>query len=891
MQKDSLPQTILLSDYKPSSFLIDKTELNVELYEDKTEVKSSLEISRNAEMSDGSIKAQDLLLNAEAMEVVSLKINGKLLKEKAYEHIDDQLRIMDVPDQFTLETEVLIHPEKNTSLMGLYKSRTMFCTQCEAEGFRKITPYIDRPDVLSEFITTVIADKNKYPVLLSNGNPIESKDIGNGRHSVTWHDPFRKPAYLFALVAGDLEHIEDSFTTMSGRDICIRIFVEEKDLDKCEHAIRSLKSAMKWDEETYGREYDLDIFMIVAVDDFNMGAMENKGLNIFNTSAVLAHPKTTTDMRFQWVEAVVAHEYFHNWSGNRVTCRDWFQLSLKEGFTVYRDSEFSADLNSRTVKRVEDVRTLRAHQFAEDAGPLAHPVQPDSYMEINNFYTLTVYEKGSEVVRMQANLLGPELFRKGTDLYFDRHDGCAVTIEDFVTCMEEVSGMDLSQFKRWYKQAGTPILEVASSYDVAEQEYILNFSQSCPPTPENKDKKPFVLPVRLGLISQGGQELALNCAQAGLNGETDAVIQIKSASQTFVFSGVESEPVPSLLRGFSAPVKLKYNYSRKDLLSLIKNDTDGFNRWDAIQRLAVDEIEAQQVLIVAGKTPQVAADFIQIISELLSGTEAEDKAMLALMMTIPSLEYIAEMQNQIDLDSLYTARQSVRQTLATELSGQFAEVYAANNGNQEGGYLPNAEQIASRSLKNTCLGYWLASGEQAAIDACVAQFSAADNMTDQSSALTALVNAESDAAVAASDSVLEEFYQQWQHEGLVVNQWFGIQSSCSKAGGLERTIALMSHEAFELTNPNKARSLIGGFCGLNPHNFHNIDGSGYEFLADQVIALNAINPQIASRLINPLSKWNKFDEKRAELMRGQLQRIANVEELSSDLREVVTKSL
>lgn len=892
MYRDNLPQTILLSDYKPSSFLINKTELKVELFEDKTCVSARLEISANPD--EKANPSSELVLNAEEMEIVSVAVNGKHLKANGYSHEHDLLSIPNVPERFVLETEVLIHPESNTSLMGLYKSRTMFCTQCEAEGFRKITPYIDRPDVLSEFTTTVVADREKYPVLLSNGNPIDhSEDPENGRHSVTWHDPFRKPAYLFALVAGDLEHIEDSFTTMSGRDICIRIFVEEKDLDKCDHAIRSLKSAMTWDEEVYGREYDLDIFMIVAVDDFNMGAMENKGLNIFNTSAVLAHPKTTTDMRFQWVEAVVAHEYFHNWSGNRVTCRDWFQLSLKEGFTVYRDSEFSADLNSRTVKRIEDVRTLRAHQFAEDAGPLAHPVQPASYMEINNFYTLTVYEKGAEIVRMQANLLGPELFRKGTDLYFDRHDGNAVTIEDFVSCMEEVSGMDLSQFKRWYKQAGTPVIDVVSSYDADEKEYILTFSQSCPPTPESNDKKPFVIPVRIGLVGLDEDSvpyaLPLHSAQAGLKSEKEAVIQVKSASQSFVFTDVEREPVPSLLRGFSAPVKLNYDYSKSDLYCLIVGDTDGFNRWDAMQRYAVIEIEEQQQRIKAGEEPNVDRAFIKTLETLLLDSGI-DKAMLALMIVMPSIEYLAEMQEQVDLDSLYSARQAVSLSIAKELGPLFAQVYQANNERQ-GQYLPNAEQIAERSLKNACLGYWLLSGDARALDACTAQFDSADNMSDQVSALSALVNDESVASENSSVVALDKFYQQWNDEALVVNQWFAVQAACTKPGGLERVRQLMQHHAFDLKNPNKARSLIGGFCGLNPYNFHNSDGSGYHFVADQVIALNAINPQIASRLVIPLTKWKKMDEQRAGLMRKELERISGTEKLSPDLQEVVSKSL
>lgn len=891
MQKDSLPQTILLSDYRPSSFNIDRTELQVDLYDDHTTVNAKLELSQNT--ADNANKSKDLQLNAEEMDVLSVKINGELITQgEGYKHEDDLLNIFDVPNQFILETEVKIHPEKNTSLMGLYKSRTMFCTQCEAEGFRKITPYIDRPDVMSEFTTKVIADKTKFPVLLSNGNPTDVEDLANGRHSVTWHDPFRKPAYLFALVAGDLEHIEDSFTTMSGRDICIKIFVETKDLDKCDHAMRSLKTSMKWDEDTYGREYDLDIFMIVAVDDFNMGAMENKGLNIFNTSAVLAHQKTTSDMRFQWVEAVVAHEYFHNWSGNRVTCRDWFQLSLKEGFTVYRDSEFSSDLNSRTVKRIEDVRTLRAHQFAEDGGPLAHPVQPDSYMEINNFYTLTVYEKGSEIVRMQANLLGPELFRKGTDLYFDRHDGQAVTINDFVSCMEEVSGMDLTQFKRWYKQAGTPVLDVASAYDADKQEYSLNFSQSCPATPECENKQPFVIPVRMGLLAGSGasqSELILNCEEAGINGTTDAVLQINQVEQTFVFKDVEQEPTPSLLRGFSAPIKLNYQYSKQQLCQLITQDSDGFNRWDAMQRLAVIEIEAQQALIEEGQVPSIDLMFVEVFESLIKDKNI-DKAMLALMIVLPSIEYLAEMQEKINLDSLYAARTAVREALATELKDEFARLYK-ENAVQDQPYMPNAEQIAQRSLKNACLAYWLGTQDFESLNACVTQYQQADNMTDQSSALSLVVNASFTEAEHQADIALQQFFDQWNHEGLVVNQWLGVQASCAKTGGLARVKALMEHDIFDLKNPNKARSLIGGFCGLNPYNFHNVDGSGYQFIADQVMALNAINPQIASRLVIPLTKWRKVDETRSALMKVELKRISEVENISPDLREMVTKSL
>ena len=881
--KDASSRTIRLAEYQPSSFLIDKTRLKVVLGESETRVTTELEIQRNPDSA--APKSNDIVLNAEDMRVLSVAIDGK--EVSAYQYGDDRLTLQAVPDQFTLKTEVEIHPEKNTSLMGLYKSRAMFCTQCEAEGFRKITPYLDRPDVMSEFTTTIVADSKRYPVLLSNGNLVSETDLDNGLKEVVWQDPFKKPAYLFALVASDLVHIEDSFTTSSNKEVCIRIYVEEKDLDKCAHAMRSLKAAMKWDEETYGREYDLDIFMIVAVDDFNMGAMENKGLNIFNTSAVLANPKTTTDVRFQWVEAVVAHEYFHNWSGNRVTCRDWFQLSLKEGFTVFRDSEFSADLNSRTVKRIEDVRVLRAHQFAEDAGPLAHPVQPDAYMEINNFYTLTVYEKGSEVVRMQANLLGPELFRKGTDLYFERHDGEAVTIEDFVACMEEVSGQNLTQFKNWYKQAGTPEVKVTNTFDADAGTLTLRFVQSCPPTPEAEIKQPFVIPIKMGLVGEQG-DLPLHCSEAELAGESQAVITLTESDQQFVFEGLSEQPALSLLRSFSAPIKLELDQSEVELQRLMQSDSDGFNRWDASQRLGVLAIQNAQEALRLGEAPNLDPTYLDTYKTLLEDVSL-DKAMVAQMLSLPSIEELSQLEERIDLDRLYEARSSVRKLVAGALKKEFSRVYMANRSDAP--FEPSSEQIAQRSVKNVCLNYWMLTEDTQALRAALTQFGEATNMTDQSSALTAIVNADWEDAGKVCDEVLDEFYKQWQHESLVVNQWFGIQSASTKPGGLARLKSLLKHPAFDIKNPNKARALIGGFCGLNPYNMHNADGSGYEFVADQIIKLNDINPQIASRLAVPLTKWRKMDEDRANLMKKQLERISNHPGLSGDVNELVIKSL
>lgn len=889
--------TIYLSDYRKPDFTIESTELTFHLGEEGTQVNSRLSIKRAAGAADAP-----LVLNAELMDISAVAINGEELAEAEWQHEDNQLRLNSVPDEFEFSCTNLIHPETNTSLNGLYKSRTMYCSQCEPHGFRRITPYLDRPDVLSKFEVKIIADKSKYPVLLSNGNPIDRGDLEDNLHFVKWQDPFFKPAYLFALVAGDLEVVKDSFTTMSGREIDLQIFVESKDLDKVDHAMRSLKQSMKWDEETYGREYDLDIFMIVAVDDFNMGAMENKGLNIFNTSAVLANPKITTDARFQWIQAVVGHEYFHNWSGNRVTCRDWFQLSLKEGFTVYRDSCFSADLNSASVNRIEEVRALKAFQFAEDASPLAHPVQPQSYQEINNFYTMTVYEKGSEVVRMQANLLGPEKFREATDLYFDRFDGQAVTIEDFVGCISEVSGLDMTQFMNWYKQAGTPVVEVTDHYDQDSQEYRLTMKQSCPATPETSTKEPFVIPVKMGLLGAEG-ELALhldgsnsgskNDSENGPENEgevsTETVLSFNQVEQEFLFKGVAEKPTPSLLRGFSAPVKLRFEYIQEQLLQLMRADSDGFNRWNASQQLAENVIrDAQSSEIDA--IERVTDPLIGSYQELLNQSDL-DPAVAAMMVSLPSMEALcdsAQNENGLDLDSLYAARNRVKEEVATQLQGLFERTYRNNQTDED--YSPDAEQIGQRSLKNIALNYWVASGNEEALEACYQQFSSAKNMTDCSAALSILVNTQTEAASALADQALQSFYSDWKDEALVINQWLAIQAGASKENNLARVQTLLDHDAFDITNPNKVRSLIGAFCTLNPDNFHNADGSGYAFLADQIIKLDTLNPQTASRMVNPLTRWKRYDDARQALMKQQLERVGQ-HDLSNDVREIVNKSL
>ena len=744
--KDALPQTIYLKDYKVSAFEIEKTELVFDLGDDHTRVTATLSILRNS--LSGEQGADLVLHGSEGLDLQSVSVDGQPLEEGAYSRDNDSLSINGLADRAIITTEVLIKPQDNTTMMGLYRSRTMYCTQCEAEGFRDITYYLDRPDVMSEFTTKVIADKAQYPVLLSNGNPIERGELDDGRHFVTWHDPFKKPAYLFALVAGTLSCVEDSFITLSGRQVALQIFVEEKDLDKCAHAMLSLKHSMRWDEEAYGREYDLDIFMIVAVDDFNMGAMENKGLNIFNTSAVLANPKTTTDASFQRVEAIVAHEYFHNWSGNRVTCRDWFQLSLKEGFTVYRDSQFSADMNSATVKRIEDVSYLRTHQFAEDGGPMSHPVQPDAYMEINNFYTLTIYEKGAEIVGMIRTLLGAETFRKGSDLYFERHDGQAVTIEEFVKAMEDASGRELTQFRRWYKQSGTPQLAVTSRYDAADRTFTLDFSQSCPATPGQAQKQPFVIPVRLGLVGASG-DLPLNS-----NGDTEMVYEVSQTDQQLIIENIGEAPVPSLLRGFSAPVKLDYAYSKDQLIHLMAHDSDGFNRWDTGQKLSFELLEKLTADSHQQRPLEMDNQLIDAFRSLLSDTHL-DPAMVALMLQLTSEAQLHEEAAVIYADAIHHARLFVRQALADALKDQFLTVYQRHNIQQD--YAPDASQIGRRALKNIALSYLMLVGELG-IGLAVEQFASADNMTDKAAALSCLVNCRG--AEQQAETALQQFEQQ-----------------------------------------------------------------------------------------------------------------------------------
>ena len=879
------PQVIYLKDYQAPEYLIDETHLTFELFEDHTLVHAQLIMRRNPARGAG---LPPLVLDGQQLELLSVALDDQPLTAADYQLSDSHLTLQPKAERFTLDTSVRIHPESNTALEGLYKSGSMFCTQCEAEGFRKITYYLDRPDVMSAFTTTVIAEQHRYPVLLSNGNPVGSGPQDDGRHWATWEDPFKKPAYLFALVAGDLWCVEDTFTRQSGRDVTLRIYVEPENIDKCQHAMTSLKKSMRWDEEVYGREYDLDIFMIVAVNDFNMGAMENKGLNIFNSSCVLARAETATDAAHQRVEAVVAHEYFHNWSGNRVTCRDWFQLSLKEGFTVFRDAEFSADMNSRTVKRIEDVAYLRTHQFAEDAGPMAHAVRPDSFIEISNFYTLTVYEKGSEVVRMVRTLLGTEGFRKGSDLYFERHDGQAVTCDDFIKAMEDANGVDLTQFKRWYSQAGTPRLAVSESWDAAARTYSLTFRQSCPETPDKVEKKPFVIPVELGLLDAQGNDLPLRLQGEAAAVGTSRVLSVTEAEQTFTFVDIDAQPLPSLLRGFSAPVKLSFPYDRDQLMFLMQHDSDGFNRWEAGQQLSVQVLQE-----LIGQHQQGAPLVLdqRLVTALASvlGNDALDQAMVAEMLSLPSEAYLTEISEVADVDAIHAAREFARRQLAEQLFDGLWSRYQANRAvSRQTAYVAEAEHFARRGLQNIVLSYLMLSGKPQVLEATLEQYDACDNMTERLTALAVLVNSPFEAERAKA---LEAFAEHFKDNPLVMDQWFSVQAGSTLPGGLARVHALMEHPAFTLKNPNKVRALIGAFAGQNLVNFHAADGSGYRFLADIVIELNALNPQIASRQLAPLTRWRKYDAARQALMKGELERIRSSGQLSSDVFEVVSKSL
>ncbi len=881
MMKDASPKTIYLKDYTVPDYLIDQADLNFKLDQDNTEVESRLVIRRNP-ASQSSQK--ELMLMGEGLNLKAIKLDDQTLSPADYVLTPEALIISEAPQDrpFVLEIENSINPAANTAYEGLYLSRQMLCTQCEAEGFRRITWFIDRPDVMTTFSVRLEADKQRYPVLLSNGNKVDQGELPQNRHWVQWQDPFPKPCYLFALVAGDLENIHDTFITRSGRTIDLEIYVESHDIDKCDHAMQSLKNAMRWDERVYGREYDLDLYMIVAVSHFNMGAMENKGLNIFNTKFVLARPDTATDSDYEHIEGVIAHEYFHNWSGNRVTCRDWFQLSLKEGFTVFRDQEFSADQTSRAVKRIEDVKLLRVRQFAEDAGPLAHPIRPDAYIEINNFYTLTVYEKGAEVVRMLHTLLGAEGFRRGSDLYFQRHDGQAVTCEDFIKAMEDANEVDLTQFRLWYSQAGTPQLTVEEVYDASKRQLSLTITQKTPPTPGQPDKKALHIPVKIGLLDSKGQALTVDVE--GLENSEETVLELTEARQSFVFRNLAEKPLVSLLRGFSAPVKLHLDRSLEQLAFQLQHDSDSFNRWEAGQQLANRIILDLVECIQNGQPLQMSPLLLQAFEKLL-GQSWDDLSYLALLLSLPEENYLAEQMAVVDVDAIHQAREFVRRQLAQYLRDTFSQLYQQHHRDEAGDN--SREAIGRRCIKNQCLSYLSVLESPDIYRLSSEQFEQAGNMTDQLAALTSIVNSDH----PAKEQALQDFYQQWQDEDLVIDKWFTLQAVSSNADTFERVKSLMAHPAFDLKTPNRVRALVGAFSQSNPIHFHRLDGGGYQFLADQIIALNALNPQVAARLIAALTQWRRYDTERQQLMTAQLQRIMQTENISRDVYEVASKSL
>ena len=876
------PTTIYLKDYAPPAFLVSTIDLDVDLQDDFARVRARLAVQRNPKAAD---RAAPLVLDGDELELQSVALDGRTLASTEYEVDPEHLTIPNVPDRFTLETEVRIRPRSNTKLMGLYASKDGYFTQCEAEGFRRITFFIDRPDVMARYTTTIHADKGRFPFLLSNGNPVAHGDesADQPRHWMKWEDPFPKPSYLFAMVAARLDKLEDTFVSMSGKTVRLSIFVEPGKLDQCGFAMHALKKSMKWDEEVFGLELDLDHYMIVAVGDFNMGAMENKGLNIFNTKYVLARPDIATDTDFLLIDRVVAHEYFHNWTGNRVTCRDWFQLSLKEGLTVFRDQEFGADTYSRPVQRIQEVRALRAAQFPEDGGPMAHPVRPQSYIQISNFYTPTVYEKGAEVVRMIHTLIGAQSFRKGMDLYFQRHDGQAVTTDDFVRAMQDASGVDLTHFKRWYDQAGTPAVQASGSYDAAAGTYTLTLAQSCPPTPGQSEKLPLHIPFALGLVDAEGKDVALQLEPEPAPTGATRVLSLTRAEQSFTFVEVPSEPVPSLLRGFSAPVIVKYDYDDTALAHLLAHDSDAFNRWEAGQRLAVSILLRGIAARQAGKQPEFPDAFVHAFARVLDDG-ARDPAFTAEALALPSESYIAEQMEVIDPDAIHAVRVALRRRLAEALKGELLAAYQAFM--VTGAYSPDARSAGQRALKNLCLSYLVESIEPPGLELCLRQLDTADNMTDAMAALAALAN--SDCAERAP--ALERFHARWKGEPLVVDKWLAVQAGSRLPGTLAEVKRLTGHPAFDIRNPNKVYSLIRTFGG-NQVRFHGADGAGYAFLADQVLALDALNPQIAARIARTFDRWRKFDAQRQQHARSQLERIRDKSGLSKDTLEVVTKAL
>jgi aminopeptidase N len=854
--------TIFRKDYQPPAFEIENVFLSIDLFDDYVFVKNTMQVKRQG---DGP-----LCLFGDELELHSVSLDCKVLDETTYRITNGNIYIDNCPEQFQLEIQNKIRPQENTKLSGLYWANNLFCTQCEAEGFRRITYFPDRPDVLTLFTTRISADKHKYPVLLSNGNLIESGEAENGRHWVNWQDPFKKPAYLFALVAGDLVHIHDEFITCSGRKVDLKIYVEPGDQDKCQYAMESVKRAMRWDEEAFGREYDLDIFMIVAVKDFNMGAMENKGLNIFNSKYILARPDTATDQDYIDIEGVVGHEYFHNWSGNRVTCRDWFQLSLKEGLTVFRDQEFSRDMNARDVFRIADVRILRDAQFPEDAGTMAHPVRPESYQEINNFYTSTVYNKGSEVIRMQQTILGRDGFRKGMDLYFNRHDGQAVTIDDFVAAMEDANKVDFTQFKRWYSQAGTPEVTVACQYH--QNRLTINLKQYCRPTPETLHKEPYHIPIRMALYDREGKELPV----------VTPILQLKKEEEIFVFDNLENQPVVSLLRDFSAPIILHFEQSQEDLLHLLRVESDGYAKWDAAKRLSLNTLT--NLYKQEESSWDMPEPLLQAYKTILED-EQLNKDLRGELLLPPSYEDLASCLKEVDVTKAEQVRDYFRSRIGKHLSISAQKCYEKLWQNED--HAINGAAYGRRKLRNRCLWLLMKSQESAALSLCQNQFNVSKTMTDQLASLSLLANSKQE---DVRHEALDRFYQQWKDEDLVMDKWFIVQATSELPDALKNVRKLLEHAQFTFKNPNKVRSLIGVFCQANPRNFHANDGSGYQFLTEMILKVDQLNPQIAARLATPFTRWQQLNTPRQVIMKEQLRDLAK-KELSRDVREIVSKSL
>jgi aminopeptidase N len=883
------PQPIFRKDYQAPTHLIDRVDLRFELADQRTRVITQLHVRKNAARSDAN---GDLHLSGEDLTLFRVAVDGATLEASAYSVDEHGLTIFSLDGSCVVETEVEIDPDSNTKLSGLYRSNGVFCTQCEAEGFRRITYMLDRPDVMSRYRTTIVAQPKLATVLLSNGNPVERTDMPDGSIKVVWEDPFPKPAYLFALVAGHLQCHSGNFTTKSGRNVKLEIWVEPHNLDKCEHALESLRRAMRWDEAVFGLEYDLDIYMIVAVSDFNMGAMENKGLNVFNTKYVLAKPETATDDDYENIAAVVAHEYFHNWTGNRVTCRDWFQLTLKEGLTVFRDQLFTADMGSAAIKRIQDVRKLRSAQFAEDAGPMSHPIRPESYIEMNNFYTTTVYEKGAEVVRMYQTLLGKQGFRRGMDLYFRRHDGQAVTCDDFRAAMADANGVDFALFERWYSDAGTPTVHSAGTYDPSTSSYRLTLKQSGPAAPGQKNYRARHIPVSVGLIGPSGQDLPLT-----LEGEVvrslregtpnSRTLELTSLEQEFVFSGLQQAPVLSALRDFSAPVHHASQSSRDELAFLMAHDSDPFNRWDAGQTLAMQcilegiaQFQAHPSTEAISLDPRFTGAFERLLAD-----DRVDPSLKSFALMLPEERQIALAMKVVDPDAIFAVRNSMRQILARTFIERWRSIYDAMRG--EGPYRNDGESIARRRLKNVALAYLALSHDAQDRERAAHQFRTADNMTDMQAALICL----NDEASESRAQAFATFHERWQDDALVLDKWFAIQALSSLPNTVDEVRRLAAHPDFKRSNPNRFRALIGNFGLLNQARFHALDGSGYELVANEVLAMDALNPQTAARVVASFNPWRTFGPERQQLMRVQLERMLAQPNLSRDVYEIVSRCL